>query len=213
MPGVALLIAEMAMRQGDAVTAVKAAQDALAQSQYADDAKLILALNTWMLRGEMGAESAGASALQMLSEAADEGLSNSSVRFFAGDLQRANGRPSEAHRSLLGGLYRQQAWQSAAVLGAKIALALEESGPDIASAAPWADEQAQVFGAPVAALGRAESQSPEMGPALAAVRATLTQKHLKILARDPALSSSELPEKKAHLSLPFERVSRPVPSF
>jgi hypothetical protein len=134
LPGLALFAAEMAVRQGQAEAAAVAAEEALAQGRYESDARLILALSAWMLRGQTGTEAAGRTATQLLAEAADAELSNGVSRFFAGDLLRAIGQPDAAHRSLLAALHRHEAWHSSALLEAKIAALTGETGPESAAA-------------------------------------------------------------------------------
>lgn len=209
VPGADLFVAEMALRQGDAVAAGTAAQQALHQAHYADDARLILALNTWMLRGEIGTEAAAARSMQLLGEAAEDSLCNSAVRFITGDLQRATGQLDDAHRSLLGGLHRQQIWQSVAVITAKLALSTAELRPDASVVSSVVSEQAEVFGSSVALLRRAQNERADLGPALASVRSIFTQKHVEVLARDPALSALFREDLKHASSVPFGRTMPP----
>lgn len=207
VPGADLFAAEMALRQNNTGMAEAAAREALEQRQYTADAQVILALSGWMLRGQAGADTAGASSLQLLAEAADAELSNVAVRFFAGDLQRAVGRPSEAHQSLLRGLHRQQPWDSFALLVAKLALAIDEAGPRGSSAALLAaGDQADFFASTAIDL-----RSTGRGSALGAVdpRAFFSAKQLACLALDPALASvAGLSSEKGSVPfLPFAEVT------
>ena len=209
VPGLDMLLAEMALEQGDTRSADAAAQQAIQQSPYAADARIVLALNCWMLREQMGTEAAGTAATQRLAEAAAEELSDGAVRFFAGDVQRATGRPGEAHRSALEGLHRQQVWHSSALLSAHLAIALDEADP-YAVALLDLDDESEVFGRTAAAFGRARREGNDTDPAMAAVRAIFTQKHLDLLSRSPALTVAALGEGKKLFVLPFGEIPPPV---
>lgn len=208
VPGAALFAAEMALRRGEPEIAGAVASGSLGEAQYAADARLILAISGWMLRSQTGSEAAGASATQLLAEAAEEELSNGAVRFFAGDLQRAVGRPAEAHRSLLGGLYRQHAWQSAAVLAAKIALSRDEVAAYGGGAQLDVDEEPGFFGAAATALVRAIRGEAESAFAAHGVCLIFTRKHLAILAHDPALV--EVLRIEDGIFLPFGEIAPPT---
>ena len=210
VPGAALFAAEMALRQGDAEIAGAAAKEALKQPQYAADARLILALNAWRLRGQTGTDAAEAVATSLLVEAADEELSNSAVRFFAGDLQRAIGRTAEAHRSSLGALYRQQVWQSAAVLVAKLAVSADEAGLGGGAIILDLGEKSEPFADAAVALGRAQREQVDMASAVDVLRATFGLKHLAILSRDRALLSAASLEQEEGVFLPFGEIIPPT---
>ena len=209
VPGADLFAAEMALREGNAQIAEAAAREALKQDQYAADAALILALNAWMLRGQPGGGSAGATSQQLLAEAADAELSNGAVRFFAGDLQRATGRPSEAHRSLLGGLYRQQPWHSAALLAAKLALIVEQADGADGAALFDVGNESEKFGTIAAALARSQKMGAD-ATAANAVHATFTRKHFEVLADDPALHILSPDEQEPENFLPHGEVAPPA---
>ncbi len=209
LPGADLFAAEMALREGNAEVTEAAARQALKKEQYAADAQLILALNAWMLRGMSGVDSAGAASQQLLAEAAEAQLSNGAVRFFAGDLQRATGRSSDAHRSLLGGLYRQEIWHSAALLAAKLALTVDQAGGAGGAALVIVGEESEKFGTIAAALGR----SPNAGAGTAAadaLSATFTRKHLDQLVGDPALPALAQIIQEPGDFLPFGEVAPPT---
>ena len=210
VPGAALFLAEMALREGQAEIAVAMAQQALRQELHSSDAQLILALNTWMQRGKTGAQAAGARATQLLSEAAEAELSNGAVRFFAGDLQRAIGRPAEAHRSLLGGLYRQQVWHSAALLAAKMSLAIEQAGGAGAAALLDIGAECESFAVTAATLARARLDAVDSAASTQLVRAMFSRKHLESLSRDPALLTLVLGNAQGTSVLPFGEINPPA---
>ena len=195
-PGAATFIAEVALRQGKTDEVDIAAREAIQRGRYVADAKLLLALNRWMGRTQSGAVDARAAATQLLEEATAEELSNGTARFFAGDLQRAVGRPGEAHRSLLGGLHRQEPWHSSALLAAKLRLAMEEGGQRVAETLgdPSSSDSDAVFGAVVYDMQRALQSGDET--AIAAARARLqgafTSRQLGMLSNDSAFASLEL---------------------
>ncbi len=211
-PGAATFIAEMALQQGKTDDVDTAAREAIRQGRYVADAKLLLALNRWMGRTQSGAVDARATATQLLEEATAEELSNGVARFFAGDLQRAVGRPGEAHRSLLGGLHRQQAWQSYALLSAKMRLAAEGAGPGAAPNVPASSVGADAFGGSAYDMQRALQSGDEV--LIASARALLlgafTSRQLAVLARDPAFASVELVPAGEGPAVPFALLPPPV---
>jgi len=209
VPGAGIFMAEMALRQGDLEATAAAARAALEQRNFVANAQLLLALNAWMERRQTGAEVAGLSATKLLAEASEEELSNGAVRFFAGDLQRAIGRPGEAHRSLLGGLYRQQVWQSAGLLAAKLALTVDEAGPRTGAAALFGvGEESELFATKAVALSRALRGQGDVSGAMADSQAVFTQKQFAVLTRDPALAAARGPA-GAEFFLPFGAIDPP----
>lgn len=209
VPGADLFAAEMALCEGSTEIAEKAAREALMQEQYAADARLILALNAWTLRGQSGIGSAGADARQLLAEAADAELSNGAVRFFAGDLERAVGRPFEAHLGLLGGLYRQQLWHSAALLSAKLALTVDQAGGAGGAALLDVDEESANFGTVAAALARSQNAAADTAAANEA-RAAFTRKHFELLVGDTTLAAWATSKQHPGNFLPFGEVAPPA---
>jgi len=212
-PGAATFSAEIALQQGKTDDVDTAAREAIRQGRYVADAKLLLALNRWMGRSQEGAVDARATATQLLEEATAEELSNGVARFFAGDLQRSVGRPGEAHRSLLGGLHRQEPWYSAALLSAKMRLAAAEAAPLADPNDPaLSSDYAFVFGAPAYDMVRALQSGDEV--AIASVRAklqgTFTGWQLGVLARDPAFASLELVPAGEGPAVPFSVIPPPA---
>ena len=211
-PGAATFIAEVALRQGETDEVDIAAREAIQQGRYVADAKLLLALNRWMGRTQSGAVDARAAATQLLEEATAEELSNGTARFFAGDLQRAVGRPGEAHRSLLGGLHRQEPWHSAALLSAKMRLAVEEAGPRAGPNVPASSAGADTFGGAAYDMHRALQSGNEA--AIAAARAKLqgafTSRQLGILSSDSAFASLKLVPAGEGSDVPFAAVPPPA---
>jgi hypothetical protein len=189
-PGAALFLAETSLRQRDYVNADAAAREALRHPQYHAGANIILALGEWMRRGERGTEAAGATSTQLLLEAAESELASGAVRFLAGDLLRAIGRPAEAHANSVASLYRQQGWNSAAVLTAKLWLALEEAGPLAKSGAALAvGREGEIFGASAVQLQRAIREKRDLSLAIMALQSVFTAKQLAYLSSDSALET------------------------
>lgn len=211
-PGAATFIAEVALRQGKTDEVDIAAREAIQRGRYVADAKLLLALNRWMGRTQSGAVDARAAATQLLEEATAEELSNGTARFFAGDLQRAVGRPGEAHRSLLGGLHRQEPWHSAALLSAKMRLAVEEAVPRAGPNVPASSAGADTFGGAAYDMYRAVQSGDEA--AIAAARAKLqgafTSRQLGILSSDSAFASLKLVPAGEGSDVPFAAVPPPA---
>jgi hypothetical protein len=211
-PGAATFIAEMALRQGETDEVDTAARAAIRQGRYVADAKLLLALNRWMGRTQSGAVDARAAATQLLEEATAEELSNGTARFFAGDLQRSVGRPGEAHRSLLGGLYRQEVWRSAALLNAKMRLAAAEAAPRADPNVPALSADVDAFGAPAYDMHCALQGGDEIviAPARARLQGAFTGWQLGVLARDPAFASLELVPAGEGPAVPFAAIPPPA---
>lgn len=213
-PGAATFIAELALRQGRSEDVDTAARDAVRQGLDVADAKLLLALTRWMQRAETSVADAGAAATQLLEEASAEELSNGTARFFAGDLQRAVGRPGEAHRSLLGGLHRQEPWHSSALLAAKLRLVMEEGGQrsaDIPGGLASSDSDA-AFGAVAYDMHRAARDADKAGiaAARAALQGVFTSRQLDVLSSDSSLVSLELiPPGEEGAAVPFAAIQPP----
>jgi len=120
---------EIALQRGESDDVASAAQESIRRSENTANAKLLLALDAWISRGQPErAAQAGAIATQMLEEASTEDLSSGEVRFFLGDLQRLLGQPALAHRSLLAGAARLSPWSSGQVILAKMQLTADEVG-------------------------------------------------------------------------------------
>jgi hypothetical protein len=209
-PGVDVLVAELALDQGQFEVLGAAARAALRREPTSANAKLLLALEAWILRGQTSASEAGAAATQLLREAATDELSNGAVRFFAGDFLRETGHPSEAHTNLLGGLHRQHPWHSAAVIIAKLGWATESAGSTAkVGSALHAVRDAKYFNLSAAALLEAIVNRDDA--AVAALYETFTPKQIYVLSSDPAMSAgaTALADSVVGISLPFGQVTPP----
>ena len=161
--GVDILLGEMAFEAQEPQSVERAAREALRRNDNIADAKLLLALATWMQREGMGknATTAAQSALQYLDEATADEASNAPVFFFRGELARMTGGNSErAQRALLGAVHRMQPWFSTAYLSAQryaaavarggaVELATEPVGQalvDLDSSTNPAGDRSQVIG-------------------------------------------------------------------
>jgi hypothetical protein len=190
-PRLDIFIGELAFEKGEIDAVGSAARAALLREPMSADAKLLLALRAWALRGQTGVAQAGASATALLQQAAADELSNGVVRFFAGDFQRAIGRPGDAHVELLGGLYRQHVWHSAALLTAKLFLALEEAGPSGSLASSvFIDPEVEAFGTSATALRRTIRNSGNIVPASTSSTDNFSAKQLRVLSSDQAFASA-----------------------
>jgi hypothetical protein len=200
--GVDLLTAEAAMQLQQSYLVRQATRESLRRGDNRADALLLEALDKWLSRG-LEARNPGevmASVTQKLDEASAAELSNGAVRFFLGDLLREGGRPREAHRSLLGGLYRQQPWLSSEIISAKLHLASDEAREASASAGSGALlAPPTAAGDAVAALRRALRDGTDPQPALAALVGSLTAWQSLQLLRDPALTAPALDPARAAL--------------
>ena len=130
-PGTAgwdLLMAELAFQRRDPGAFRKHARVAELLPESAAGAKLLLALERWRSRvvERRSDEESGRISADLLAEAAAAQPSVDVTWFFRGDLLRQIGKPSEAHRALLGSMHRQAPWRSSALLAAKIHFARSE---------------------------------------------------------------------------------------
>jgi len=213
LPSAALFFAELSLRGGKTDNAEAAAKEALRREAHAANARLLLALNAWMLRGQTGTESAGKTAVQLLAEASEAELANNHVRFFAGDLLRAIGRPGEAHLSLLGSLYRQAPWDSSTLLLAKLWLALEEAGPSEESGTALATgPEGALYGAAAARLQRAFRGGDVTISAFDGLQTLFTAKQTAVLLSDSAMGAVPLiyTQNPDRLFPPFTRIDPPT---
>lgn len=210
-PGVDIFIGDMALERDDINAIGTAARAALRHQPASANAKLLLAIQAWILRGRTGASEAGAAATQTLREAATDELSNGPVRFFAGDFLRAIGQPAEAHANLLGGLHRLHPWESSALIAAKLWLAVEEAESwDRPIAAILSEPNVERFGSPTADLRRSIVGSVDVTPAVSQLRRLFTAKQIEVLSRDTAFASVPLFSKSTIGSfLPFADTNRP----
>lgn len=136
LPGIDVLIGEIALEQRDMRTLRAAANEALRRGHNAASARLLLAVETWAVRpaDAAGSAQAGETAAALLSEAAMQEPSSGEVLYFWGELDRMAGRLDRAHQRQIGGVLRLQPWRSSTVLEAKMQLAAAEAGatpPDI----------------------------------------------------------------------------------
>jgi hypothetical protein len=188
-PGVHIFIGELALEQEEIDVMGSSARAALRRQPVSANAKLLLALQAWILRAQTGTAEAGAAAAQLLQEAATDELSNGAVRFFAGDFLMAIGRPAVAYTELLGALHRQHAWHSAAILSAKIWLASREASQVDGAGDTALDD----FGRVAATLQRAVSSEADIDDAIDAVGRVFSEKQALLLLADPSLASGGSP--------------------
>jgi hypothetical protein len=124
-----ILLGEIAIEQKHAEAIRQAADHAITRSESKSSAMVLRALEAWMLRGETGSEKAGSTAELFLSEAAEEEPSDSSIRFFLGELSRMRGNGINATEHLLAALYRLVPWVSCDLIRLKWHLAAREADP------------------------------------------------------------------------------------
>lgn len=120
--GVDILLGELAFEAKEPQAVERAAREALRRNENIADAKLLLALASWMQREGMGKNplAAAQTALQYLDEAATDEASNAPVFFFRGEMARMSGdNVMQAQQALLGAVHRMQPWFSTAYLSAK----------------------------------------------------------------------------------------------
>jgi len=184
--GVDVLLGEISVEQKDARTLLQAAREALRRGENESSAYLLLALESWMQRGETGTAKAGDAAKQHLADAAERESSNASVYFFLGELNRLLGESGAALTSLSGALSRQEPWDSSALLGVKMQLAaFEASEADKTISVPLADGQAEA----VLALRSALRDTSEVGPAIRNMLAVMPSLQAAELLEDAGFSS------------------------
>lgn len=188
-PAADILLGEMALEQGQIDAVGPAARAALQRSDAAANAKLLLALQTWILRDQPGSLDPESTALRLLDEAAADEPANGAAHFFAGELLQATGRTAEARERLLSGLHRQYPWHSAALIAAKLQLASAEAGPEgLGGGAADTGPETSAFASAALNLQEAIRQSGDVPSALAALRSVFSRQQILVLASDPAFS-------------------------
>ncbi|MBU3665141.1 MAG: hypothetical protein FGM15_04575 [Chthoniobacterales bacterium] len=140
VPGAELIAAEIALERKQPLALESAARAALQRGDDAAGAKVLLALNTWMLRAQPGKVMDPADAArELLEEACAELPFNGTAYFFLGELDRILGRTSAAHANFLSALHRFGPWTSSSALQSRMQLVSEEgfsSGADLAKSEP-----------------------------------------------------------------------------
>ncbi len=195
IPGVDVLVGELALVSKQPDTVKHAAGEALRRGQGVAGAKLLLALHKWITRGQLRTPAeAGDAAAQLLSEASDAELSNMATMFFWGDIERYAGREHLAHDRLLGAMHRQQPWLSWATIAAKMQLAANEAGDMSDHPAPHtAPVPSTRAGNALVALRRAATSGADPQPALAALRSAATAWQASLLLSDQAFDRPGAP--------------------
>lgn len=197
VPGVDVLVGELALLAKQPETMKRAAQEALRRGHNVASAKLLLALDKWMSRGQRGTSvEAGSAAAQLLSEASDAELSNMEIMFFWGDIERYAGREDRAHDRLLGALHRQQPWLSETIIAAKMQLAADEAGgapKDSGGRGASANATSAPVGDAVTTLRRAVLAGADPQPPLAKLHSLSTAWQSKLLLADQAFERPDLP--------------------
>jgi len=200
--GIDVVIGEIALEQKDAKALRLAARQALQRGQNEPAAKLLLALEAWMQRGDSDAVTAGNSAKQHLVEAAESQPSNAAAFFFYGELNRLLGESGAAQRSLRAALHRQTPWQSASVLGAKLQLAAREASEAGRTVwAPMPDAQAEAL----LELREAVNGRSVVHPALGGLLAALPAQQVLFMMEDAAFRAGFSPEEFATLQRDLRR--------
>jgi len=184
--GVDVLLGEIALEQRDATTLRQATREALRRGENESSAYLLLALESWMQRGETGTAKAGDSAKQHLADAAEAEPSNAAVYFFLGELNRLLGESGAAFSSLRGALARQEPWDSSALISVKMQLAARKASEVGHSIwVPMADEQ----GGAVLALREAPRDAVAESVAVEKMLAVMPSLQAAHLLADVDLSS------------------------
>lgn len=190
IPGVEIALAELALLEQKPEEVKIAAREALQRGQTLSEAKLLLALEKWMMRGTGSqAAEAVAAAKQLMQEASEDDLSNMTIMFFRGDMEHYTGDKSKAHALLLGALYRQQIWLSHSILAAKMQLAAQESADGLGAATV----PSSPFGEAWVALQQALRSNADLQPSLNALQRVTTAWQIKYLLNDQAFEIDTLP--------------------
>lgn len=195
IPGVEIVLAELALVTQKSAEVEAAAAEALRRGQNQAEAKLLLALEKWMTRGT-GTRSAESmlAARQLAKEASAEDISNMTIMYFRGDMERYSGDKSEAHKFHLGSLYRQRPWLSNTILSAKMQLAAEDAN---AQSQGKNKAPSPIVSTPsndaLLALRKALQSATDTHPSLAALRRVTTDWQMKLLLDDRAFDIDALP--------------------
>ena len=119
--GADVLVAMAAMKQQRPDVVEAASREALKRGIDVPSAKLLLALNAWMLRAQFGQGIAPAeSALRQTAEVCADAPFEADAYFFLGEMNRTLGLFTVSHANFLSALRRMGPWSSASILEAKI---------------------------------------------------------------------------------------------
>lgn len=205
--GIDILVAEIALEQKDAKTLRAAAGRALQRGDNVASANLLLALESWMKRGEEGE-----SAKQFLGEALQDSPSNAVAHFVRGELSRLLGDGGEAHRNMLAALHRQVPWVSSSLLLLKMHLAAREASEAARTVVlPPPDGRAEK----VLALREAVGSGADLGPAVGDMVAVMPALQAMELLDDAAFQAGRVsPEflalqSRLHIAVPHGVVESP----
>ena len=192
VPGVDLVVAEVAFDSRRFADLRKYAQRAVEQKQYAGEAQTLLGLEKWLTRNS--ADFAAASLIdddvsRLFNLAGEENYFDPLPRFFHGDTLRESGQHDAGKRRADEAQHRLQPWHSSLLISLKAALAADEAGLPLHAT----DSPVTNLGARDAVLGLRAAViegAPETGDRATRLRGFLTIQQAKLLLSDPAFGSN-----------------------
>lgn len=193
--GVDVVFAEIALTTNHIDAMRQAARASMKRGQNRGDALMFLGLEKWIRRRSVRNQyNAIVEAKALMTRASEEDMSNMIIMFFRGDIESSTGDNAKAQKFLLGSLYRQQPWVSAAIISAKMQLAEKEAREashtgDLGAEIPVTDLGRAFVALHQALISRSNLQSP-----LAALRRRASALQIKMLLNDQAFDRTALPK-------------------
>lgn len=208
LPGMELLVGQMLFNGGYHGAAARYARASQERADSSSASAILLGLEAWSRRGADAASVANAGLVSRLwlEHAAAENLSDGASRFFLAEIDRWAGRPRP--EGMLDALHRFQAWESSAILDAKMHLAASEAGSQFTAAhlgrGLRLDASPQTRAVKMLrsrALGGADTTEAKRD-----LSSAFTPRHLFILGSDPALAGVVTPSEHLTSLGPTPRV-------
>lgn len=192
LPGMEAVIGQSLFNAGHLTVAAVHARASQKRGDSLSAAAILLGLEAWSRRGADPISIAHASLVSRLwlEHAASENLSDGAPRFFLAEIERLAGRPGP--RDMLAVLHRLQPWESSAILDAKMHLAASEAGSQYNAAhfGRGLRLEASAQARALKNLRRLALVGADLAEAKRDLASVFTQRHLFVLAGDPALAGT-----------------------
>lgn len=200
VPGVDLVVAEIAFDSRRFADLHKYAQRAVERKQYAGQAHTLLGLEKWLTRepDDLATASFFDDVSRLFNTASEKNYFDPLILFFYGDVLREAGQHDVGNQRAHEALHRLNAWDSSLLISLRAALAADEAGlPPGATDSPVTNLDARdaVLGLRAALIEGA----PDTGNKAGRLRDFLTFQQAKLLLSDPALGSNSRATAPPHL--------------
>ncbi|MFM8764843.1 MAG: hypothetical protein ACKOEZ_08435 [Spartobacteria bacterium] len=187
VPGVDLVVAEVAFDSRLFADLHKYAQRAVERKQYAGQAHALLGLEKWLTRGPDAPANASflVDVSHFFNVAGEENYFDPLILFFYGDVLRESSQHSQGNQRAHEALHRLTLWDSSLLISLKAALAADEAGlPPEATDSPVSNPGARdaLLGLRAALIEGA----PDRGGKADRLRGFLTFQQAALLLSDPA---------------------------